>query len=1345
MKGLRPPLLSYLIGFLGIFAFLQFSGGLEARQQSPTSFEFKWADLGPWAGRLDPQESLILTQKNSRWELISQRTRLNLSNEALRDLELVSFRDQSRNPILLGDWLMAWDSTKVRSLTPRRGVDFARAWNEWRIQWAGDRMNLEKKLRSQNFQTAGEIYLGMSMADRLAETLKSSSFKSQVQDSLAKAFESLPQEFIYNLSHEFLYSTDSAEVSAHLEGQASVQVLGDLSQTEIIFDSSTTSDPAHWMEKPMGTFTIKVPLRGLVIGLQNLTVRSPLIQQAFALPSNDAISLQVGWPEGSTFDLSLSVLWNKVLQQPQLVFEADRLKTPLHTMKLEKLIWGGREIDVSSASLADLALTDLALPLAAHIFDHAPWAHALLQGQIREWEKALLEELPFEETFVVLANEKGLPSQFEIFSPVRADHSPDLNPRVLARFRLQIPIEVSLPKLDVGISVSESALRTQIELKIKNPDIEMKDLEVFQRGRRLMTNGLGLQFYLTNFQAAETELKADAGLSIGNEVQFRLDDLETNLAGLSLSRVQLKMGEHLISTQRPGLSTLIENIFAFRSLVFSPQAQATWVRQLQFFIQESIRRETYSRLRNKIFSLGKTSKINGQKDLRDELPARLRRMSPKMPLKWSYQGDLKVDSLPLSDLQIEFKDRSGSDLSCQGTYLFSTFLNVGLTERMSFTATDSELSLLALGQETQVQLPSFSVALNPKGSVGFNSHLDFCLSANQQELDVGVSDFEVSAEDLILEEPRLEGLQLQSRSLEKIFSVLRLKKGPARDRWVAQQIKKVMDDNKSQLLNQVREALMEYFLTTLNSTLESAYVKDKVQGEVMRLRQWEDQAATIMFQLGHFLNDRLAQHQAVKSTGPISPNPLEELIAVNLVRLVNERIEAINPLIQEKKNIVDTMLVNLGSWLADDIESLLVTQALKAVHGGRSVPYAMTQLHRILSTPRALEHWVLALGGKPLPLDRAQEDLVRSLEKLVMDPAGCEMSWSAQVTDRVQAESLMALQTDFCFSNEQTFWSQQWGQLIPSLNGLLLRETLLKWTSHAPWEWVRDENSQNPIFQPELSQLNYVESDGAEAMRARVQVAGILNPAAIETQAMPEFVREQLLEQPDRVVIRLLRTTINQFLLKIDWEQSLRAAAGNLMKPDDRVVIDQVPRLRVGRDGQLLLDASIKVISRDGKVRLVSEAVLAMIQAVFSGQDLESTPLQFSSAVLSELKKVSAQDVAGFTLSFFDLSNPFGFDLQLGVHSSFDFRLARQSDGTYRSMIEVHDLQAQVEGSRFVEQAWKRRERNVKTLLDEILDQLTRAVPQVPGFDALGQTLVLESVQPVNGDLYVVGRSIAVP
>jgi hypothetical protein len=178
-------------------------------------------------------------------------------------------------------------------------------------------------------------------------------------------------------------------------------------------------------------------------------------------------------------------------------------------------------------------------------------------------------------------------------------------------------------------------------------------------------------------------------------------------------------------------------------------------------------------------------------------------------------------------------------------------------------------------------------------------------------------------------------------------------------------------------------------------------------------------------------------------------------------------------------------------------------------------------------------------------------------------------------------------------------------------------------------------------------------------------------------------------------------------------------------------VIDQAPMMTEAGD----LSFKIYARSRSGKVRLLLSPLVKLLASMFQDQASESKldRLVESKNQKDDMPGINAEDVVSVVLSFFDLRNAFGYEVDL--QAKIRPRLSVEG-GQVRMQFEPLETEALRAGvlSAPIERRLDQAHKPLNRLLGDLLAQMGA----IPAFTYAGSQLNLHNIFFDSGDLFVV-------
>lgn len=1324
-------------------------------QALPQSYTFSVEDMGPFRGQFitkAPEWRLFVS--NDVWDLeIKDEKTKRVSELALEDFRSSRYRTGALNPMLMTDWLLSFDPNRVidskgaKPIQPKKVVPehFLNAWNSYLLRLQDEWRAAKADLQRRGYTTTAELYFSKALiqdgiVNALQDPVVLAKLRGLAAEILGEHLSALDLKLDENFETIFQNKTYRTQILGSLTVRPDLR----MEDFEISFDpQKMESQSSH--EVSMGKISFVLPLTEASVDVSHFEVRSDFTQKPYIISEADAMSMKIEFNRSKPFKLTANIFWNKILQQPEIRFPDKELDAPFKTAKLSEIHLRGERYEPSQGSVIEWMMNNEGWRLLQTTVESGGFVQNLIAVSTEQLSALLQKHLPFRETFVVIQNSDSASNEkfkLDVFRAGFAAHDPGLNPNLVARFQLTIPIEIKTPEMNLNVRPTEEALSGKIGIQILNPDVELEHLELFWKGKRLSSDRVGFRFRMINRVGGYTRLDADADLSVDKSLQFRLDKLQTNIEGLAIQALEVRMGDKWLAGNRPSLQMIVDNIALIRKELVSSTGQKGLGGKLQAFIENEIRGVMSERL----------------KDLSVRIPMSGDRLDVEQDVSWytenlgglgfrekakiGLKGELKISDLPIQEASFRLRDYKAQGPVCKGTYLISADTQIGITDAIPVIGKGWDIAIELAGYKSNISVDTFTASLVPEDETRLSFGFDICLSASRETVDIQLRNVRPVLSKMKVNGLSVGGLSVSNQTIEKVAKLFGWAKGISRDVAVASLLQNILIDQRTEIDSLVGQLQAPFFAEHISAFLNSAPIRGQIERSLIQVGDVEEQTLELMMDLGKSLK-----------------GPLEGMIIDNLSKIVNEHLPKVEAMLTTSRKTMDDLILNLGVLAGEDLEAVFRTQVLKFIYGETSSVYLNSEIRRLLTPSGAVKVLRNRFGLSVDPWDD-----IRWFSKAVLLGAGISdcpfqdlsesiSKWKKALYDaRLQPADEARIDefvTKTCAGEAKPgFVSRHlMSEGILSANALLMNESIRSYLrlpstdelplATGPGLWSRDgrANQQTAYEIPiEISKVEMISTGTGDLFRVSLSSSAFSNEMGLAAAAnVSSFVLQSLNVSDQNMVFRLPRPIINQVFLKVDWAQLVRQSFPSVFGPYDQIIVERAPFLT--EDDEIIF--KIYVRSRSGKIRLLVTPVVKLLASMFdeNATDQKLNKLVESKKQDDDLSKVSLSDVAFFALSFLDLRNMFGFEAS--IEGAIRPRLGYQNG---RVGIEFEAMDVQDVDAGFLKTPIQSRLEGAHKPLNGILAELLSQIGQIPSLDAMASRFVLSEMTLVKGDFFAVIR-----
>jgi len=1291
----------------------------QSPSQVPSEYPITLKDLGPLTGFVDSSKKpqLKLVRIGSVWDLKILKTEKRVSEMAIEDYRLSPFRSGEINRILLNDWILTIDP---KILLPKAKSDFLDAWRSYRESFIEELARFKDQRKLEGYTNSAELYFSKSLIQQgLLKALEDADLNERLRALVSETLDREFQELPLVLDEKFYSHVNAKEVQSNITGQILIRPRVLPSELKAEFEPHFAKSESIY-ESVLGQLKLQIPIVGASIKVGSLAVQSDLLPTPYVISEADDLSFEMELNRAQAFEIKITVIWNKITQRPELRFERKDLRTPFESARITSFKFRGKQMDVESDSPTQWVLWNFIEPT----MNKPEFMSSILHYSTSKLTEMLTRSLPFQETFVVIQNSDPKSMErysVDLFQAGFASHDPGLNPNLVARFQLTVPIVIEAPEVNVALrSVSES-LAGKIGIRILNPDVELENLELFWKGKRLSSDQVGFRFRMLNREDRVTKLDAIAELSLSNELNFKLDQLSTNLDGLSVRGLDVRLGTKWLAGDRPSLQMILENIDLLRKELTHPKALKGIGERLQAYVENQIRRELSGRLSNL------------------SIPLKLQEQGVKAT------GEFQIPSIPIQDVTFRLRDWKQLGQVCKGSYLMSAEAYFGLSDSIILVGKRLNVDASWKGLSASLRVASLSASIVPDEKLNLKFAFDLCLSPNRETIDFAMRYGDANLKKFSIHNIQLNGLETSSGFLDAAVKVFGLGSGNQRELKVAQIVGHILETQKESIFAKVGLDQSDFISGKIKSFLDSAPIRGEIERKLIEVGDVEEKVTDLMFDLGKFLK-----------------GPLEKIIVENLTKMANAYLPKANESIKAYQSVTDKMLVHIGQIVGDDLEGFLYAKLMQLIYGPQSRSGLMAQISYILEPSKSVENLKKSLGlaASGETQSFAQIKMMTKIIDLVSDCpfSNRDSAWGAwnQVLgssdlERQQIEDIRSFIHETCDPNSPSNLvgtgsindiSRLFEMGLNAANKMLLDESVRHFFSIPNTESLPLRTSNADFeFPVEVNKIELLpfSNSAEEVFRVVFYSRGFSNKPSFLLGPPASFVQSAMRDSNQNMIFRIHRETLNEILGKVDWSGLLRTQFPTVFGATDTIDMRTEPFLTA--DGRILFKAFVH--SRSGKVRLVVTPLLKILASLFDSQasDNNLNRLVENKDQKSDLPDISMNDIGSFAISFLDLQNPFGFEADMEASIRPKFSLQSTNDLSGKTLkIEFEPLQTQKLDGKVLTTPIKRRLDVIHQPLNRLVGELLSQVGEIPSLQIVSNSLSLDRIELENGDLYIVVR-----
>jgi len=988
LKSLKRLVL--LLG-LGILSLLASGFGLGSQclaGSQPSRYVFWLKDPTPFMGRVSfgrvAQFQLMLRDQSWRLELTEEPR--DVSRMALEEYQLLAYRTGQSNMMPLADWIINFDPFVFKNKDIARIVepknadvkDFVEAWDSFRTRFMSELEAFQQELKRRGYSKTAEIFFSQGVVrGGVKAALSDLDFHARIRSALSEALQrrltAYPMEFDELIDVPIFKNSGRARMQASLMVNP-VLALEDL---KIDFDPVTEKHDETYRVQ-LGRLKISLPLHGMTARILDLSLSAQELKVPVRILPSDAVELSIDFDQHTPIELDAEVLWDKILQRPELKVSRNSLKTPLASAKLKSVSYQGHRFESGNGSITGWMAENALLSLLQGSINDGHLLEDLVIGSVDSLQSILAHGLEINLDLVAIENLKGdstQPVALEVFQMGNPRHEPALNKSMIARFQFKLPLKIVDPHGDLTADSQENILKGRFKVGLLDPTLEVENIQLFWQGERLQSNQLGLRAQLKNRLSPVTQIETGATIKVQDDLHFDLDPVEAKLQGLSVSGIDIRMGNHWLKGRQPSFDMIVENIDQLRTELLTSRSQNKMGIRIQEWVESQITSEMNKRLTNlKLpFDIVRTHRI--QKFGLDALGY----------LRTS--GEFRVDSIPVQDVGIRFRDLQKSKPKCQGTYLTSAEAHIGLSEPVNLRSSPLSIEVGLDRYKSTIDAMSVMAMTVPGQETYLDFVFDVCLLPARENLDIqvrqlrhnlsqvqvaGVQIFGLSTRNEVLQQvPELSlpdqedgGVQMTSdlrlpgiKSLiETGFSLYGTRDGAEKDAQISKFIERIVKQNHYLLGDMIKSGMTDFVKERVPYYLNSPPVKSQLERFIIELRGVEEKVGELMFNIGELIQQ-----------------PLNQLLSEVAGSYVKEILPKAKKVMKSQQSILDRLIVGFGQVAAIDLDMTAYSLLVRLVYGPTSFDRLSVDLERLMKPSDAASKIRTALGfaSEPSPLSRA--------------------------------------------------------------------------------------------------------------------------------------------------------------------------------------------------------------------------------------------------------------------------------------------------------------------------------------------------------------------------------------
>lgn len=1330
------------------------------------------------------QFQLILRDDLWRLELIDSPQ--DVSRMAMEEYQSLAHRTGHSNVMPIADWIINFDpfifkNKQIAQIAIPKNAElneFVKAWDSFRARFISELQAFQQELRRRGYTKTAEIFLSKDVVQNgVRAALSDSDFHARIRSALSDA---LTRQLVgYPLEIDEAIEVPVFKKSGQARLKAALMVNPELALDElgVAFEPlEKTIDTPYRLG--LGRLRIQLPLVHMSARVLDLEISADELKTPVSVSATDDVEIRVSFDRDHPIELNAEVVWDKILQRPELRVDRKSLKTPLASARLESISYRGSRFTHAHQSVSGWLVQNALLQLAEGSINDGNLLENLVINSLDPVQGILQNGIEINLDLVAIEaaqSDSESPVQVEVFESGNPRHDPVTNKNMIARFNFSLPLKVIDPHGDITVSSAQNLLSGRFKVGLLDPSIEIENIALFWRGERLLGRQLGLRAQLKNKLESATEIRGGGRLQVRDELQFELDPVEADLKGLSIAGVDVRLGNRWLKGRQPSLNMILENIESIRSALVTSRSQNKVGMKVQEWVESEIASEMNKRLTNlKVpFDLIRTHRI--QKFGFD---------------KTGYirtSGEFRVDAVPIQDISIRLRDLQKSSPRCRGVYLVSAEAHLGLTEAVNLRSSPLSIEVGLDRYKSTIQALSVMALTVPSEGTYLDFVFDVCMSATQDNLDIQVRHLRQNLSKVQVSGVQVLGLSTQNEVLPQApdygipseedggaqmtsdFQMPDVKSlietglalygtadGAEKDVRISKFIERIVKQNHLMLGEQIKSGMTDFFKFKVPYYLNSAPVKSQLESFIIDLKGVDEKVGELMFNLGELIQ-----------------KPLSDLLSSLAGSYVKEALPKINQTAKMQRSVLDRLIVGFGEVAVVDLEMTAYSLLTRLVYGDRSFDRLKVDLERLMKPSEAVANIKESLGLSKYEDSVARLAWIRPYHEILMLLARCpypssEGPWrevegivdSLKVSS-MQRSAIMSLIDEVCWDErpgaklERINILNEWfGRGIHSVNEALMDSAIASYLKipaseqvplvTGPRSWTDDSKVDQDFQVPiEISRVSLID----DVFRISLYSNQFSNEWDGLSGRVAPAVKTALETDQNAVLLRVPRTIMNQTLLKIDWENLIRSnfkldmndvqkRSVAICDPQDEIVIRQAPM--IGEDDMIHFNIYMKC--RKGKVRLIVTPIIAALAKLFNPklQEEDLQRIKEKASPLTQLPDVNAADVGGVLLSFFDLTNPLGFAVQTKGAVKVEFQVVKTEDGRRRLKASAEPLKIdEFKASAFLDQVILRRLEAVHHVANAIFDEVLGGIESLPQLGLFSNQAELEKIFLDSGDLYV--------
>ncbi len=1397
----KPLKLLALIACLGLLGPVQALIGLGnpcLAGQPVQRYVFWLKDPTTFVGRMviDNSAQFQLILRDDLWRLELIENPRDVARMAMEEYQSLTYRTGQSNVMPIADWIMNFDpfvfkNKKIAQIAVPKDADineFVKAWDSFRSRFISELQAFQQELRRRGYTKTAEIFLSKDVVQNgVRAALSDQDFHARVQSALSDAL--LRQLVAYPLEVDETIEVPLFQKSGQARLKAALMVNPELALQElhIAFEPlENVIDTPYRLG--LGRLRIQLPLVHMSARVLDMEISAVELKTPVAVTSSDDVEIHIGFDRDHPIELNAEVLWDKILQRPELRVDRKSLKTPLASARLESISYRGSKFTHQNESVSGWLVQNALLQLAEGPINHGHLLENLVINSLDPVQKILSDGIDINLDLVAIENAQAdseNPVELEVFESGNPRHDPVMNKNMIARFSFSLPLKVVDPHGDISVSSSKNLLSGRFKVGILDPSIEIEDIALFWKGEKLQGQQMGLRAQLRNKLQSVTEIRAGGQVRVQDELQFDMDPIEADLKGLSVSGIDVRLGNRWLKGRQPSLNMILENIDSIRSALVTSRSQNKIGMKVQEWVESEIASEMNKRLTNlKVpFDMIRTHRI--QKFGFD---------------KTGYirtSGEFRVDAVPIQDIAIRLRDLKKSSPRCQGVYLVSAEAHLGLSEAVNLRSSPLSIEVGLDRYKSTIQALSAMALTVPSEGTYLDFIFDVCMSATQDNLDIqvrhlrqnlskvqvsGVQIFGLSTKNEVLAQAPDYGIPAEEEGgaqmtsdfqmpdvkslIETGLALYGTEDGANKDVKISKFIERIVKQNHLMLGEQIKSGLTDFFKFKVPYYLNSAPVKAQLESFIIDLKGVEEKVGELMFNLGERIQ-----------------KPLSDLLSGLAGSYVKEALPKINQTAKLHQSVLDRLIVGFGEVAVVDLEMMAYSLLTRLVYGDRSFDRLKVDLERLMKPSEAVANIKRSLGISSYEdrLDRLE--WIRPYHELLILLARCpypssEGPWreveaivASLNASPMQKTAITSLIDEVCWDERPgakldhiNVLNEWFGRGIHSVNEALMDSAIASYMKipaseqvplvTGPRSWSEGPTADQDFNVPiEVSRVTLID----DVFRISLYSNQFSNEWDGLSGRVAPAVKTVLETDKNAVMLRVPRTIINQALLKIDWENLIRSnfkldmndvqkRSVQICDPQDEIIVRQAPM--IGEDGMIHFNIYMKC--RKGKVRLIVTPIIAALAKLFNPklQEEDLQRIKEKASPLTQLPDVNAADVGGVLLSFLDLTNPLGFAVQTKGAVKVEFQVVKTEDGRRRLKASAEPLKIdEFKSSAFLDQVILRRLEAVHHVANAIFDEVLGGIEALPQLGLFSNQAELEKIFLDSGDLYVQAthRAVSLP